>query len=140
MLLVPREQMRHATGMENAAADHIAEDVDLVSQNRDNTYHDIADEDAVPTVTRMRTTPGPLPRVTNAEERGALHQLGNATPRVVRATRTGSRCSVCGRYGHERGDPECVQVSSVPASPAPPAFPNVEYAYPASDADMAAAA
>ena len=47
VLLVVREQMRHATSMENAAADRIAEDMDLVAQDGEKTYHYIADEDAV---------------------------------------------------------------------------------------------
>ena len=91
VLLVAREQMRRATSMVDAAADRIAEDMDLVSQDRDKTYHDIADEDAVPTVTRMRTTPSPLPRVADKAAGTALQPFRIATPMVIRATREGSR-------------------------------------------------
>ena len=35
ILLVAREQMRHVTSIENAAADRIVEDMDLVSQDPD---------------------------------------------------------------------------------------------------------
>ena len=44
ILLVAREQMRDATSMEAAAVDHIAGEMELVSQYEDNTYHDIADD------------------------------------------------------------------------------------------------
>ena len=98
VLLVAREQMRHALSMGSAAADRIAEDMDMVSQDRDNTYHDIADEDAVPTVTPVRLTPGPLPRVTDTAGDSELHPFGNDTPMVIRATRAGSRCSARGRF------------------------------------------
>lgn len=140
VLFVTREQMRHATSMRSAVADRIAEDMGLVSQDRDHTYHYIADEDAIPTVTAMRMTPRPLPRVTDTAGDDALRPCGNAMPIVIRASRAGSRCSACGRFGHEQGDPECVQASGVPALRAPPASPDVDDAGRASDADMDAVA
>ena len=96
VLLVAREQMRHATSMENAAVDRIAEDMDLVAQDGEKAYHDIADEDAVPTVSTRRATPGPLPRVTDKAEETALHPFGSATPTVVRATSNEDRFEVFG--------------------------------------------
>ena len=57
VLLVAREQMRHETSMGNAAVDQIAEDMNLVTQDGEKTYHDIADEDAVPTVDSRRMAP-----------------------------------------------------------------------------------
>ena len=56
--LVAREKMKHATGTVKAAADRIAEDMDLVCQDSDRTYHDSADESAVPKVAQRRATPG----------------------------------------------------------------------------------
>ena len=117
--LVAREQMRHATSMGNAAVDRIAEDMDLVAQDCEKAYHDIADEDAVPTVKSRRTAPGPPPRVTDRAEETALHPFGSATPMVFRATRSGSRCSACGRFGHEQGDPECVHAPGARVLPVP---------------------
>ena len=140
VLLVAREQMRHATSTENAVVDRIAEDIGLVSQDRDKTYHDIADEDADPTVAPMRLMPGPLPRVTETTEDKALRPFGNATPMVIRATRAPPWCSDCGRFGHEQGDPRCAQASTIPALPAPPASPDVDEATQASDAKMDAVA
>ena len=80
VLRVAREQIRHATSMENAAADRTAEDMDLVAQDGEKTYHDIADEDAVPSVTSRRTTPGAPPRVMDRMEDTVLHPFGSATP------------------------------------------------------------
>ena len=85
----------------------------------EKAYHDIADEDAVPTVESRRTTPGPPPRVTDRAEDTALHPFGSATPMVIRDTRSGSRCSACGRFGHEQGDPECVHAPGARVLPVP---------------------
>ena len=102
----------------DAAVDRIAEDMDLVAQDGEKAYHDIADKDAVPTVSTRCTKPGPFPRVTDKAEETALHPCGSATPMVIRAARSGSRCSACGRFGHEQGDLECVHASDVQALPA----------------------
>jgi len=130
--------MRHATSMENAAVDRIAEDMDLVAQDGEKSYHDIADEDAVPTVNTRRMTPGPPPRVTDRAEETTLHPFGSATPMVIRAARSGSRCSACGRLGHEQGDPECVHASGARALPAPMDPPEDDDVERASESDMQA--
>ena len=38
---------------------------------------------------------------------------------VIRAARSGSRCSACGGFGREQGDPQCVHASGARALPAP---------------------
>ena len=55
----------------------------------------------------------------------ALHPFGSATLMVIRATRSGSRCSACGRFGHERGDPECVHALDARGLPVPTYSPDV---------------
>ena len=98
--------------------------MDLVAQDDEKAYHDIADEDPVPTVSARRTTPGPPPRVTDRAEETTLHPFGSATPMVIRAARSGSRCSACGRFGHEQGDLECVHAPGARALPAPMSSPD----------------
>ena len=44
--------MRHATRPETAAAEGIANDVDLVCQIEDRSYHDVADENVEPELSR----------------------------------------------------------------------------------------
>ena len=44
ILLVGREQMRHATCLETPAAEDIANDMNFVGQTEDRSYHDVADE------------------------------------------------------------------------------------------------
>ena len=57
---------------------------------------------------------------------------------VIRAARSGSRCSACGRFGHEQGDPECVHASGGQALPAPIDSPDDDDVDQASESEMQA--
>ena len=56
ILLIAREQMRHATNLEHAAAERITDDMDLVTQDpdRSGTYQDVTDEDVRPPTVPLR--------------------------------------------------------------------------------------
>ena len=80
ILLVAREQMRHATCLETAAAEDTANDMDLVGQREDKSYHDIADENAEP-----RTEPRSRQRDFAIEDGMAVHPRAPLEPGVMRA-------------------------------------------------------
>ena len=109
VLLVAREQMRHATIIDNAAADRIVEDMDLVSQDpdRSRTYQYVTDEDARPPIAPLRATAEVVPQVADQRDSGTLTPFGTVTPALFRAMKLGAKCTDCGRYGHEAGEPEC---------------------------------
>ena len=116
--MVAREQMRHATSMESAAADRIMEEMDLVSKKGDKSYHDVADEDAVPSVEPQRSSQGSLPHTSSMDVDAAAQPLVNLDPAVLRAVRVPSRCTDCGRFGHPC-DPGAPVVPALPAPSEP---------------------
>ena len=65
VLLIAREQMRHATSIENAAADRIVDNMELVSQDsdRNRTYQDVTDEDARTPIAPLRATTEAVPQI-----------------------------------------------------------------------------
>ena len=102
--------MRHATSIKNAAAERFVDDIDLVSQDPDlsRTYRDVTDEDAQPPIAPLRTTEVAVPQVVDQQDNGTLTPFGTATPALFRATKLGAMCTDCGRFGHEAGEPECL--------------------------------
>ena len=77
-MLIAREQMRHATSLENAAAEIIVDDMGLVTQDpdRSRTYEDVTDEDVRPPVVPLRMAGGATPQVRDQEEQGTLTRSG----------------------------------------------------------------
>ena len=82
VLLIAREQMRHATSIENAAAERIVDDMDQVSPDpdRSRTYQDVTDEDAQPPIAPLRTTDVAVPQVADQPDNGTLTPFGIAGP------------------------------------------------------------
>ena len=83
--------MRHAASVEAAAADHIYGEMDLVSQDKANTYHDMADEDAEPVVESSRAAPAVVSRGMDVDT--ALRFLANVDPAALRSIQTASDCA-----------------------------------------------
>ena len=114
IMLVAREQIRLATRIEQAA-DSIVEDMAQLEQRDDKSYQDIADPEAQPVIERRgyRTSPdalaldGASPTFPDGRTQRAEDRDESINPEILKAFRSQSKCSACGRFGHEAGDPRC---------------------------------
>ena len=66
--------------MENAAADHVLDDMDSVSQKDNKNYHGVANEDPVPSVEPRRAPQQELPQIMNMATDAGVHPLGHLDP------------------------------------------------------------